>query len=95
MLFFEADAVRLPFADASFDLVTSAFGFRNLVNYEAGLREIQRVLKSGDTLSKIAKQQLGDPNAYMEIFNANRDQLSDPDEIKPGQVLKIPQTAKP
>ncbi len=51
-------------------------------------------VKSGDTLSKIAREQLGDVNAYMEIFNANRDQLSDPDKIKVGQVLKIPQTAR-
>jgi len=49
--FIEADALRLPFADASFDLVTSAFGFRNLANYEAGLREIQRVLKPGGTIA--------------------------------------------
>ena len=47
-------------------------------------------VKSGDTLSAIAKQHLGDANAYMKIFEANRDQLSDPDKIKPGQVLKIP-----
>ena len=47
--YFEADALHLPFADASFDLVTSAFGFRNLANYEAGLREIYRVLKPGGT----------------------------------------------
>ena len=51
-------------------------------------------VKSGDTLSKIAKEFLGDANAYTEIFNANRDQLSDPDKIKPGQVLKIPQHAR-
>lgn len=51
MPFFEADALRLPFADASFDLVTSAFGFRNLANYEAGLREIYRVLKPGGTIA--------------------------------------------
>jgi demethylmenaquinone methyltransferase / 2-methoxy-6-polyprenyl-1,4-benzoquinol methylase len=51
MEFFEADALRLPFRDASFDLVTTAFGFRNLANYEAGLREIQRVLKPGGTLA--------------------------------------------
>lgn len=47
-------------------------------------------VKAGDTLSKIAKEHLGDGNAYMAIFEANRDQLSDPDKIKPGQVLKIP-----
>ena len=47
-------------------------------------------VKPGDTLSKIAKQHLGDANAYMRIFEANRDQLSDPDLIKPGQVLKLP-----
>lgn len=47
-------------------------------------------VKSGDTLSAIAKQHLGDANAYNKIFEANRDQLSDPDKIKPGQVLKIP-----
>jgi nucleoid-associated protein YgaU len=47
-------------------------------------------VKAGDTLSKIAKAHLGDANAYMDIFNANKDQLTDPDKIKPGQVLKIP-----
>ena len=50
-------------------------------------------VKPGDTLSKIAKQLLGDANAYHEIFNLNRDQLSDPDKIQPGQVLKVPQAA--
>lgn len=49
--FLEADALRLPFADGAFDLVTSAFGFRNLANYEEGLREIWRVLKPGGTLA--------------------------------------------
>jgi nucleoid-associated protein YgaU len=47
-------------------------------------------VKAGDTLSKIAKQHLGDANAYMRIFDANKDQLSNPDLIKPGQVLKLP-----
>ena len=50
-------------------------------------------VKPGDSLSKIAKELLGDGNAYMTIFNANKDQLSDPDKIKPGQVLKIPSPA--
>ena len=47
-------------------------------------------VKAGDTLSKIAKELLGNASAYPSIFEANRDQLSDPDTIKPGQVLKIP-----
>ena len=41
----EADALHLPLADSSMDLVVSSFGFRNLANYDAGLREIFRVLK--------------------------------------------------
>lgn len=41
----EADALRLPFPDQSYDLVVSAFGFRNLANYELGLNEIYRVLR--------------------------------------------------
>jgi demethylmenaquinone methyltransferase/2-methoxy-6-polyprenyl-1,4-benzoquinol methylase len=49
--FLEADALRLPFADSSFDLVTTAFGFRNLANYESGIREIQRVLRPGGTIA--------------------------------------------
>ena len=48
-------------------------------------------VKAGDTLSKIAREQLGSASAYMDIFNANKDQLEDPDKIRPGQVLKIPQ----
>jgi demethylmenaquinone methyltransferase/2-methoxy-6-polyprenyl-1,4-benzoquinol methylase len=43
----EADALRLPFPDEHFSLVTSAFGFRNLADYDAGLREIVRVLRPG------------------------------------------------
>ncbi len=50
-------------------------------------------VKPGDTLSKIAKETLGNASHYMEIFNANRDQLENPDKIQPGQVLKIPQHA--
>jgi nucleoid-associated protein YgaU len=55
--------------------------------------ETTYTVKAGDTLSKIAKEKLGNSNAYMEIFNANRDQLEDPNKIQPGQVLKIPQAA--
>jgi nucleoid-associated protein YgaU len=47
-------------------------------------------VKSGDSLSKIAREFYGDAQAYNRIFDANRDQLSDPNKIQPGQVLKIP-----
>jgi nucleoid-associated protein YgaU len=60
----------------------------------AGAAAETYTVKSGDTLSKIAKEKLGREAAYMDIFNANKDQLSDPDKIKPGQVLKIPQPAQ-
>jgi demethylmenaquinone methyltransferase/2-methoxy-6-polyprenyl-1,4-benzoquinol methylase len=46
----EADALTMPFADGSLDLVTSAFGFRNLADYDAGLREIARVLRPAGEL---------------------------------------------
>ena len=46
---FEADALALPLADASLDLITVAFGFRNLANYQRGLEEMLRVLKPGGT----------------------------------------------
>lgn len=47
-------------------------------------------VQAGDTLSKISKQFYGNANAYTKIFEANRDQLTDPDKIKVGQTLKIP-----
>jgi nucleoid-associated protein YgaU len=50
-------------------------------------------VKSGDTLSKIAKDTLDDAKLYPKIFEANRDILEDPDVIKPGQKLKIPNKA--
>lgn len=49
--FVEADAMRLSFADESFDAVTIAFGLRNLSNFEDGLRELRRILKPGGTLA--------------------------------------------
>jgi nucleoid-associated protein YgaU len=47
-------------------------------------------VQAGETLSKIAKDELGSASAYMKIFEANKDQLQDPNMIKPGQVLRIP-----
>lgn len=51
-------------------------------------------VEKGDTLSKIARQFYGKASAWPQIFEANRDQLDDPDRIKPGQVLRIPATAQ-
>ena len=47
-------------------------------------------VKAGDTLGGIAKEHLGSAGAYMKIFELNKDQLTDPDKIKPGQVLRLP-----
>jgi nucleoid-associated protein YgaU len=48
------------------------------------------VVVSGDSLSKIAKREYGDANAWNRIFEANKDILKDPNKIYPGQKLKIP-----
>jgi len=47
-------------------------------------------VKAGDTLSAIAKEHLGSAGAYMKIFDLNKDQLTDPNKIRPGQVLRLP-----
>ncbi len=47
-------------------------------------------VKAGDTLGHIAKEHLGNAGAYLKIFELNKDQLTDPDKIKPGQVLRLP-----
>ena len=56
----------------------------------AGPESTYRAVKSGDTLSKIAKEAYGDANAYMQIFEANKPMLTHPDKIYPGQMLRIP-----
>jgi len=57
----------------------------------AALRGLRTyVVKAGETLSQIAKAELGNADAYSEIFDANRDQLDDPNTIRAGQVLWIP-----
>jgi nucleoid-associated protein YgaU len=50
-------------------------------------------VKSGDTLSKIAKQYYGDPDEYMRIYYANQDKLKSPDLIHPGDQLNIPKSS--
>ncbi|MEO7432004.1 MAG: LysM peptidoglycan-binding domain-containing protein [Dokdonella sp.] len=49
----------------------------------------------GDSLSKISKHLYGNANRWKEIFEANRDQLENPDLIQPGQILKLPADAGP
>ena len=51
------------------------------------------VVKSGDSLSKIARKTLGSPNKWKALWEANKDQIKDPDKIYPGQVLKLPPNA--
>ena len=62
----ESDALNLPFPDGHFDLVTSAFGFRNLADYDGGLGEILRVLKPGGECGIL---DFGEPNGALgEIY---------------------------
>ena len=67
--FVEADAMHLPLPDASLDLVIAAFGFRNLPNYAAALREFHRVLKPGGAFGILeANQPRGLPGALYSIY---------------------------
>lgn len=61
----EGDALQLPMPDAAMDLVVSAFGFRNLANYDAGLREIYRVLKPG---GEVGILDFGEPSGLIGRF---------------------------
>ena len=61
----EADALGLPFAQNQFDLVVSAFGFRNLANYDSGLREIYRVLRPGGQMGIL---EFGEPHGLMGLL---------------------------
>lgn len=57
---------------------------------EAAVGERQYTVQKGDTLSHIAKAHYGRASQWSRIYEANRDQLDDPDRIQPGQVLRIP-----
>jgi nucleoid-associated protein YgaU len=80
-------------ANAIWDAIKTVPEWRNDVIADikvGGPAPVTYTVKAGDTLGKIAKDLLGDAKAYMKIFEMNTDQLTDPDKIKPGQVLKIP-----
>jgi demethylmenaquinone methyltransferase/2-methoxy-6-polyprenyl-1,4-benzoquinol methylase len=66
--FFEADALRLPLADSSVDLLTVGFGFRNLANYPAGLAEMRRVLAAGGMAAILEFSQPPNP-AFAALYN--------------------------
>jgi demethylmenaquinone methyltransferase/2-methoxy-6-polyprenyl-1,4-benzoquinol methylase len=65
---FEADALRLPLRDSSLDLITVAFGFRNLANYQAGLDEMRRLLRPGGMAAILEFSQPPNP-AFRALYN--------------------------
>jgi nucleoid-associated protein YgaU len=78
-------------------VVGSTAGAAHTEGLPAAAKEAPAVMytvKSGDSLSKIAKQHYGSASKYMIIFEANKPMLKDPDKIYPGQTLRIPPLAK-
>jgi nucleoid-associated protein YgaU len=75
-----ADNARADFSDVSGGSSSTAPG--------QGARTV--TVKEGDSLSKIAKRELGDANKWHAIFDANKDKIKNPDLIHPGQVLTLP-----
>ncbi|MDQ6678424.1 MAG: ubiquinone/menaquinone biosynthesis methyltransferase, partial [Acidobacteriota bacterium] len=65
----EADALRLPIRDGSLDLITVAFGFRNFVDYEAGLREMRRVMRRGGMVAILEFSRPPNP-VFRKIYEA-------------------------
>jgi len=87
----EIKKVDASYSDLTADITVNAAaagqgGPAGAASAPAGSYTVQK----GDTLSKISKQFYGDANKYKKIFDANKDQLKDPDKIQPGQVLRIP-----
>lgn len=64
--------------------------FSDVQSGSSSTAERMYVVKSGDSLSKIAQREYGDANKWRRIFEANQDKIKDPDMIHPGQELKIP-----
>jgi nucleoid-associated protein YgaU len=78
-------AVDAQFADLAVDITIDSS-----LPVPAAAPRVYEVV-AGDSLSKIAKRFYGDASKYPKIFEANRDQVKDPDLIQPGQKLKIPE----
>jgi nucleoid-associated protein YgaU len=75
---------------ADFSDVQSTISSTEQINSATAGEEQTYTVQKGDTLSHIAKQFYGKASGWSAIFDANRDQLDDPDRIQPGQVLRIP-----
>ena len=75
---------------ADFSDVQSTIGSTEQIDSATAGEERTYTVQKGDTLSHIAKEFYGKASRWNAIFDANRDQLDDPDKIYPGQVLKIP-----
>ena len=87
------DQIKLvdpKYADLIVDITVSESHTQTVGAAVGGAQQQTYTVKAGDSLSKISKQFYGDANQYQRIFEANRDQLNDPDEIRPGQKLNIP-----
>ena len=76
---------------ADFSNVRSGSSTRPDVSGQPAAADRSYMVKSGDTLSAIAKREYGDAAQWKRIFDANRDTIDDPDLIHPGQELKIPE----
>jgi LysM repeat protein len=78
---------KIKFIDPKYADLTADIGIDASLPVPARIHEVV----AGDTLSKIAKKFYGDAAQYNKIFEANRDQLKDPDKIQVGQKLKVPE----
>lgn len=78
---------KIKSVDAKYTDLVADIGIDATLSVPAKVYEVV----GGDSLSKIAKKFYGDASKYMKIFEANKDQLADPDKIKVGQKLKIPE----
>lgn len=84
----QSDREKIILAVGNIDHVAKVDDQLTVLNLEAESHFY--TVKSGDNLSKIAKEVYGDANQYPKIFEANKPMLKTPDEIFPGQVLRIP-----
>jgi nucleoid-associated protein YgaU len=82
--------VDLSFSDLIADIAAPAAAAAAAAAGVSGTAGRTYTVQSGDNLSKISKRFYGDANKYMKIFEANKDKLSDPDQLKPGIELRIP-----